>query len=367
MKTSALLFSALSSLALAAPRPQHGHDAKPAAPSETKVEDIKAEFSSQYKRSRVTYGTYKLSAFNAPAAHGGMSMPGMENEGGMTDASNKKAPKPCSDCTLKYARASLHYPDGTIANFKTGAYLHHLTMAVVGPGRNDVACPGGTMRIPKNMERMLAIHNDRNETYFGINANDKMGFYLGKDDTMDLELMLKNEVNIPKEVIFTIEWEYAPGRPEGWSDVKGIWMDAAPCNAMDSDIPPPKNQTQFTLTGPEWVSPMDGKLLNTVGHMHDGGVDVKILVNGKPVCTSNAEYGSRPEYIASPEAIAQGASKSSHISRYTPCIAIGDIKKGDKLKLTADYDFVKWKPSLNKIGAQSHVMGVAMLFVEVKK
>jgi hypothetical protein len=387
-------FATLASLSLSKPIPDGPHGAAPVTGTGAKVEELKPVFSPKHKRVRVTYGKYHMTAFNGSGGHGApgaappmdmggmnmgghsdmpksggappMAMPGMENEGGMADVSTHEAPKPCSDCTLKYAKSSLTYPDGSVANIESGAWLHHLTMAVVGPGREDLACPGGTMRIPKNMERMLAFHNDRNETFFGVTGTDKMGFYLGKDDKMDLELMLKNELNVPKDVVFTIEWEFIPGRQEGWSDVKGLWMDAAPCSAMMSDISPPKGKTQFTLTGPSWTSTINGRLLNTVGHMHDGGLEVQILSNGKPVCSSKASYDG-PGYVPSKEAIALGAAKMNHISSYSPCIAIGELKKGDALALSAKYDFEKYKPGLNKVGQESHVMGVAMVFVEVAK
>jgi hypothetical protein len=373
------------------------HTAK--QPAGIKVIEMKPEFSPSYKRVRVTYGLFTLPAFNdtkmemgggamagmnmGGTAMPGMNMPGMnmrhkrqmdgaagmEDEGGLYDASNKEAPAPCTDCTLKYAKAFLTYPDGSVANIDTGAWLHHLTLSLRGPTRSDLRCPGGTKRIPVGMERILAVHNDRNETYFGLNALDARGLYVAKEDVYDLELMLKNELNVPKEVQYHIEWEFAPGdkRKEGWGDVRGIWMDAAPCSAMMSDIDPPKGQKSFTLTGDDWVSSVDGQLLNTVGHMHDGGVAVNILQNKKSICDSKAGYDETPGYIPGAKALAAGAIKMSHISSYSPCNAIGEIKKGDKLALTASYDFQKWKPSLNKKGEDSDVMGVAMLFVDVKK
>jgi hypothetical protein len=372
MKSIFLWISAFAGLASSAAIPDgpSGHGHTMAAPAKgIKVEELKSQFSLKNKRVRVTYGTYSLPAFNAPPAHGGMGgmdMGGMEHEGGMKDVSNNKAPKPCSDCTLKYAKASLNYPDGSIANIDTGAWLHHLTMSVVGPGREDVACPGGTKRIPKNMERMLAIHNDRNETFFGNTATDEMGFYLADSDSMDLELMLKNEVNTQKDLVFSIEWEFVPGKQPGWGEVRGIWMDAAPCSAMMSDISPPNGKTQFTLTGPSWTSSINGKLLNTVGHMHDGGLEVQILRNNAAVCSSRASYDAAG-YVPSEKALKDGAAKMSHISSYSPCISIGELKKGDQLALSASYNFDKYKAGLNKVGQESHVMGVAMLFVEVKK
>jgi len=336
-------------------RQGHGHGAAPAEPPKgMKTEEIKSVFGGDLKRVRVTYGRYNMKGFNET----GGSMGPMAHEGGMHNASNKKAPFPCYDCILKYAKAFLTFPDGKSANFATGAYLHHLTGSVVGPGREDVACPGGTERIPKGMERMLAIHNDRNETFYGVTATDKMGFYIGKDDVFDLELLLKNELNKPQEVVFSIEWEFIPGKPAGYQAVKGIWMDVAPCSAMMSDIAPPTGKSQFTIDSKEWAIPFDGSLLNTVGHMHDGGVNVQISVNGKQVCESNAEYGTSPDYSS--------GADSKHISRYTPCINIGAVKKGDKLAISTTYDFDKYAPLLNKIGEKSHVMGLALLFVAVK-
>lgn len=386
MKSFAIL-AALASLTLGSPLPDgpagghqqaegpiqgpsggHGTGGTPSQAPTTSVKAVKALFSPENKRVRVTYGTYKLPAFNAPSAHGGgMAMPGMEHEGGMLDATNRNAPLPCTDCTLKQAQVFVTGPDGKSSNIQQGAWLHHLTLAVVGPGRSDVACPGGTKRIPLGMERMLATHNDRNVTFYGNNGADKMGFYLGKDDRFDLELMLKNDVNAVRELTFAIEFEYVQGKPAGYGDVKAIWMDVAPCSAHMSDIEPPKGQRKFTLDGPEWTSTVEGRLLNTVGHMHDGGVEVQILVNNKAVCNSKAEYDISADYQPSPESVALGAVKSRHISRYTPCNAIGAIQKGDKLRLTAAYDFDKYKPLENKIGNISHVMGVALVLVEVTK
>jgi len=393
MKCLALLI-ALSGLAYSLPvdppmnmpmdmsSPSHHHSAPVVKqPVGIKLENLASQFSPTYKRVRVTYGQFHLPAFNEskPAMPmtgmpgmnmgSGMDMSGgmnMDSEGGMLDASNHNAPAPCTDCTLKYARTSLVYPDGTIANINTGAWLHHLTLSLRGPTRSDLRCPGGTKRIPLGMERILAFHNDRNETFFGLNALDERGLYVGKDDVYDMELMLKNELNVPKDVQYVIDWEFVPGKPANWGNVRGIWMDAAPCSAVMSDIDPPKDKLKFKLEGDDWTSSVNGILLNTVGHMHDGGVQVQILQNGNAVCKSNAVYDAKPEYIPSPKALDLGAAKMSHISSYTPCNGIGEIKKGDKLSLTASYDFDTHKPGLNKVGAESDVMGVAMLFVDVK-
>jgi hypothetical protein len=407
------------------PGPSYGAPPAAGRPKGIKVEEIQPQFSPNHKRVRVTYGRYLLKPYNETTMSmgggmaggmdamagkgmgggmdmggkgmggsmdmggkgkgggmdmGGKGMPsgmgkkdedkdqgGMENEGGLTDASYTNAPKPCSDCTLKYAKSYLTYPDGSVANIDSGAWVHHLTMSVTGPGREDLRCPGGTQRIPKGMERMLAFHNDRNETYFGVTALDKMGFYLGQEDSITLELMLKNELNVPKEAEYSIEYEFVPGRPEGWGDVRGIWVDVAPCSAAMSDLPIPKGKTKFTVSGDPWKSTINGRLLNTVGHMHDGGLVIDIKQNGQSVCASKAVYEGHPGYIPSKDAISKGAADMAHINYYTPCLDIGEIKKGDVLDISASYDLDKYKPLTNKIGAESDVMGLALLFVEVRK
>ncbi|KAF1984073.1 hypothetical protein K402DRAFT_396007 [Aulographum hederae CBS 113979] len=292
-------------------------------------------------------------------------MPGMENEGGLKDVSASNVTKPCSDCTLKWAKASVTYPDGTEANIDTGVWLHHMTLSIVGPGRVDLACPQGTERIPKNWERLLAFHNDRNETFFGMSGSDEMGFYLGPEDNIELELLLKNEVNVPKEAQFHIDWEFAPGKPAGWGAVRGIWMDIAACDDMMSDIAAPKDQKQFELEGPAWKSWIDGELLTTVGHGHDGLAEIDILNNGQAICESKTSYGTKSGYTPGAQALSLGAQNISHISNVSPCLSLGKVKQGDSLMLKASYDFDKYKPALNKIGESSEVMGVAMMFVKI--
>jgi hypothetical protein len=71
---------------------------------------------------------------------------------------------------------------------------------------------------------------------------------------------------------------------------------------------------------------------------HDGGIDVKLYVNDKLVCTSNAVYGG---YRASEANIA--GEKWETITSYTACDRPIAITKGDKLKMSSIYDLTKHK------------------------
>jgi hypothetical protein len=310
-------------------------------------------------RVELRYGPYNMPSSNDTNV---MVMPGMEDESGVVDVMFMgNATKPCSDCTLKYASANLHYPDGTVANLNTGAWLHHMTLSVSGPGRSDFACGSKW----KDGERMLVVHNDRNETYYGANGQDKYGYYLSKEDKMSMVLELKNDATIPKNVYFTVTFEYIPGKPAGYKPVKALWMDAQKCGAPSSEIEPPKNTKIFTLESDAWVSTVDGELLTTVGHMHDGATHLELFTNGQKVCESVAKYGGNKEYETTPEAAKLGVPVMEHITRYGPCSNFGKIKKGDKISLKAHYDFVKNKPGLGNSGAPTGVMGIALTFIGV--
>jgi hypothetical protein len=110
----------------------------------------------------------------------------------------------------------------------------------------------------------------------------------------------------------------------------------------------------------------------TAGHLHDGGQNVQILVDGKPTCTSAATYGGSPEYMEKPSTSSHshgsgGAIK--HISKMDQCfgdlLPYQSIVPGQKLELRALYDYRKNNGMAHKDGKQDHVMGIAIVWVEV--
>jgi hypothetical protein len=92
-------------------------------------------------------------------------------------------------------------------------------------------------------------------------------------------------------------------------------------------------------------------------------------VDGKRVCSSDASYGTSPEYVQkTPMANTQSATE--HISIMTACVnekmAIKHMIKGQTWKLRAEYDYDKNKGVLHHSGKQDNVMGIAVMFVRVK-
>ena len=83
--------------------------------------------------------------------------------------------------------------------------------------------------------------------------------------------------------------------------------------------------------------------------MHDGGTDIKILLNDKPVCTSEAIYGAK---------MTTGDGKDwKTISRMTDCERPFTVKKGDNIKLVVNYD-ESAHPARESHGQEQEEMGM---------
>lgn len=54
-----------------------------------------------------------------------------------------------------------------------------------------------------------------------------------------------------------------------------------------------------------------GELLYSIGHMHDGGTDMELFVEGKSVCKSIMHYNKRPGYTPGPGLTGAGHDDSS--------------------------------------------------------
>jgi hypothetical protein len=74
----------------------------------------------------------------------------------------------------------------------------------------------------------------------------------------------------------------------------------------------------------------------TGGHLHDGGVDIDIKVNGRLICDSRATYGGE-----------KGTLKTTDnkvwqtISSMLECTEPIKVSKGDNITVQANYDLEK--------------------------
>jgi hypothetical protein len=188
---------------------------------------------------------------------------------------------------------------------------------------------------------------------------------------MTLELM--NETPDPRPAVLTIEYEYIPSMPSGFSAMEPWWLDVSgPCG--DSDMLVPTNETAFNFSSTGWKAPYSGSIVLMGGHLHDGGELLEVTQNGKSICDFKPTYGATPGYIdmipmnmSSMPNIPAGMSMSmTHISNITTCTNVGNFNSGDSFGIQADYNITDHAPMLGSNGTIEPVMGISILYVKTE-
>jgi hypothetical protein len=149
---------------------------------------------------------------------------------------------------------------------------------VEGPTRWDPVCRTGSlphldlMLSTAKAERNYFCGNER--TAFNHNPNGKdlsqgTGYQITSADKFHYLVHLMNMHMEDKLVYLTMTYDIMEGqlRP-GWNDTKAFWLDAASC--LTSEVYPRKQSGSFTIESPTWKPNFEGKLLWSVGHLHDG-------------------------------------------------------------------------------------------------
>jgi hypothetical protein len=117
----------------------------------------------------------------------------------------------------------------------------------------------------------------------------------------------------------------------------------------------PKSEV-FSESSVPWISPTDGTIVMTGGHMHDGGVSTEIFQNNKLICSSIPHYsnstggmGGHGHASEMPKSGGAGGGGNSnkeneHIQSQSRCdFPQGlPLKKGDTMYIRTNYDFRKY-------------------------
>src|ERR1700760_4980606 len=99
----------------------------------------------------------------------------------------------------------------------------------------------------------------------------------------------------------------------------------------------------------------------TEGHLHDGGLNVILKVNGKYACESKAVYGGKAGTTT-----ATDGSKWTTIGTMTKCHDPIPVKRGDTLSVEANYNLAEHPPRQNAMGAMSDQMGFLFMYFAAK-
>ncbi|KAK2804805.1 hypothetical protein FQN51_001447 [Onygenales sp. PD_10] len=255
---------------------------------------------------------------------------------------------PCEDCYITALQANLEYEDGTTANVNTGAWLHHMVLYKNGLGNKDLVCGSGLISLMP--ERIYASGNERSVSR--ANGVAQYGIELGSGDSIGMIYDLMNESDEAQTYYLTITYEHLPKSTSGYKPVSMAWLDITDCGLSAV----PAQQGQFVLKSKGWKSTVSGRLLSASGHVHNGGVNTTIYLNGDPVCVSRQLYGRTPDFVAPGHGGHEGMKakrQDGHeghdggedgmegkpsISDAEMCVDFATVNEGDELVISAYYD-----------------------------
>jgi len=197
--------------------------------------------------------------------------------------------------------------------------------------------------------------------YTSDDGKRNTGYHIGARDSFTGWAEIVNYNKEAKKVYVYYELEWVPGL-QG-DDVKTATLTAT-CGgspAVKLSKTGPKNTTSGKFYFME-----NGKVLGARGHLHDGGVKVSLLINDKFICASNAVYGDKSESSGGmgggKSGRGGGGGKSTAniktISSMTPCRGPYPVKKGDSMRLVAEYDLAKHPLRTTSAGKAADVMGM---------
>ncbi|QDS69560.1 hypothetical protein FKW77_007927 [Venturia effusa] len=324
------------------------------------------------KRIKMRHGPYSVPNMNRTSIMG--------EAGALWNYPDTAIQKPCTECTIVAQRAGLEYPDGKNANIDTGMWLHHMVHLAIGPGRQDATCYGrrslphiDVNASPANSERYFSSGNERtflNPDRAGAEGT-KWGYHLRTTDRMAFIVDLMNMNMEDKVVYLTMTYDIIDGPlPAGWQDIKPVWFDANQCGT--SEVHPPKQSGQFTITSGSWTPNFEGEVLGVGGHLHDGGYTVQVQVNNALNCDSTAKYAETPEFQFKP-AMKMGAGMgmaTDHVSSMRTCffddMKVRKLDPSQKWRIQAHYDYDKYAGNKDTAGKQEGIMAIAIMYVAVK-
>lgn len=245
-----------------------------------------------------------------------------------------------------------------------------MVLAELGGGTDPVCkLPGGgavTQTTSGVFRRIFASGNERG--LIRVNkGGSKTGIKIGNEKSMfGMVVELMNMAAQPQSVRMSMTYEYVPAaQAQGYREVLPVWMDITGCGVSSA----PAKKGVYQYTSPEWTSNVNGEFKQAAGHVHDGGTDVQIFKNGKPVCVSKMLYGHRrtgygpmPMGEMSKNMDMQEDQPNVHISDAGICYNFGTIKVGDKMQLTAYYDGTL-HPQMKRKGGLDPIMGISIVYV----
>jgi len=260
-----------------------------------------------------------------------------------------KGPCPVGGCYVTAMQATIRYPDKKEANIDTNAWLHHIALFGSGGGQGS----------------LWACGNER--PTLRLNTEKKYGLDFPSNYMLLIDLM--TEDTAPKSLTLEITYEWVPKTTPGYKAATMNWLSVGE---------PAAKSGVYKFTSIPQAATGTGTLLYAIGHMHDGGTDMRLFVGGKQVCKSIMHYNLRPAYqspgggmagmshghsnVVNTSAGQSHGGNGAHISDPGACTNFGTVTKGQQMYSEAWYDAVTY-PLMEHNGKKENLMGNMRVYI----
>jgi hypothetical protein len=242
------------------------------------------------------------------------------------------------DITILRARTDVQNKDGKVMELKDGLYNHHTAFFdITKYNPSPYTCANQKPAFGISTVPIFAAGASENAVQvFMANGSDiKTGYYLRSFGTVMnlIDLVNYNEEDL--EVYTSTVLDYVPGKPTGYRDSYMTLVEPGLCGGQHgAAIRPPSGVSKFSVNSTNIVMLQSGYFVYTMGHVHDGGVNIVLKVNDVEKCDSRALYGGEGHTTTVDGKIWET------IRETTPCTGTVRVQKGDRIYMQANYDVV---------------------------
>ena len=223
--------------------------------------------------STIRYGpdALKPMAMNMPMPKSMFNM-----QGAMQDFWSHDVRQPCSDCFIVGIVPNFVYPDGRVANYDTGAMMHHIVL--FDDSAHDVSCPSWPQRI-------MASGNERTDIVFPRGY----GYHVGAGESWSMLAELMNMSMRTQNVEPQLTYYWVPASHH-LHPVTPLWLDENECGNSLYSIPKGSSDTVWHYTVPASIA---GPIVSIGGHVHDYGTHISLTdtTTHTLICDARAGYG----------------------------------------------------------------------------
>lgn len=259
-------------------------------------------------------------------------------------------------CTVYSGKLGVMFEDGSPATPEKDIYIHHVLTTDVSKKTdpflsscNAPTRPGYSVSsLRPGSTGFVGVGEDSGEhpvLYTTEDGKLDAGYHIKQGETFEANVVLVNYNKVPKRVLITYDLEWSPGLVG--SNTKGMLIAVNQCAGT---------RIKTSATGPTTTKSGNftflegGKLFAARGHLHDGGVQMDLFINGKPSCQSKATYGE-----------GMAGSDIKTINSMSMCTDPIAVRIGDRLSMGVEYDLKRYPLRKSAAGQEAH--GVMVSFV----